>query len=156
MEKLYIVAHCSDSAFGNAALLTKWHVLPVPKGNGWSNIGYHLVILNGHLSSDLYNYKYDGHVETGRPLDTDDMLEKAEYGAHVYGFNHRSIGVCMIGKSDDFTNHQLESLITEIKKLKRQFQSRYDITVCQHSDLDDKKPFCAGIHPDLMKSLNQM
>ena len=38
-----IILHCSDSEFGNAAIITKWHALPKPNGRGWSNIGYHYV-----------------------------------------------------------------------------------------------------------------
>jgi len=130
-------------------------VLPKPNGNGWSNIGYHKVILNGHLSSKHYNESLDGSIETGRPLDDDNLLEKGEYGAHVKGFNSQSIGVCLIGKSNDFTPNQLATMIKTVKDLKGQF-SNYDVKVVQHSDLDPKKPFCAGLHDEVMRALNIM
>lgn len=58
-------------------------------GFGWHGVGYHRVI------------NRDGRIEHGRP----------DYwvGAHVYGHNEISLGVCLIGRTD-FTQAQFQSL----------------------------------------------
>jgi N-acetylmuramoyl-L-alanine amidase len=100
-----IVVHCSDSEWGNAEVISRWH-----KQRGWRMIGYHFVILNGHekYKSD-YDESKDGSIETGRLLDNDLFLKGQEIGAHAYGFNNSSIGICLIGKKD-FTEAQMKNL----------------------------------------------
>lgn len=152
-----IIFHCSATSFGNATLITKWHVLPPEevvqrgkryKGNGWDNIGYHYVILNGWLYKNRYNSKFDGYIETGRPLDEDHKIDIDERGAHVKKFNRNSVGICLIGKSGQFTDEQLNSALEIAYFLEKQFLT---INIMQHSDLDPKKPFCAGLDMDLFK-----
>ena len=92
----YLVIHCSDTDENDSALdIHKLHL-----SFGWDGIGYHKVI------------KRDGIIENGRP----------EYwvGAHVYKYNHMSLGVCLIGKSN-FNNLQLSSLYTVIKNWKMKY-----------------------------------
>jgi len=146
-----IIFHCSDSSFGNAALISKWHTLPSQKviqngktffGRGWNYIGYHYVILNGWLSKDIRHTFFDGHIETGRPLNEDPFIEKDEKGAHVFGHNDNSVGVCLIGKSGKFTDKQLFSCLKVICLFEKQFE---DIKIWQHSDFDNNKPYCAGL-----------
>lgn len=70
-----IAVHCAATPEGKrftAADIRSWH-----KAEGWSDIGYHFVIL------------LDGTIEVGRPL--------AIAGAHVAGYNARSVGICYIG-----------------------------------------------------------
>lgn len=56
-----------------------WH-----KARGWSDIGYHYVI------------RRDGSLEMGRDRDGDgNVLE--ETGAHAYGHNVETIGICLVG-----------------------------------------------------------
>jgi hypothetical protein len=152
-----IVLHSSQSRYGNSALITKWHVLPKEKvtqnskiyqGNGWSNIGYHRIILNGWIDANHYSGRFDGHVETGRPLDDDHYIDFQERGAHVAGFNKNSIGICLIGMSGQFTDNQLNSAIKEIYFFEKQF---IEIKIKQHSELDPKKPYCAGLDMDKFK-----
>jgi hypothetical protein len=148
-----VIIHCSDSIWGNAAIIAKWHTLPKPNGRGWSNIGYHYVILNGKISPKAFNGYFDGHIETGRPLDDDNLLEVFEYGAHVKGLNRESIGICLIGESGNFTKKQIGSLEQMFTKLRQQFET---IEVSQHSDWDDNKPHCAGLGQDYINELNEM
>lgn len=100
-----IVIHCSDSEFGNAERIRCWH-----KEKGWSDIGYHYVINNGFINKkDLRNSKVqDGFIEQGR-------LDKVA-GAHCYGQNSTSIGICLIGVKD-FTDAQFKSLTTLLESL---------------------------------------
>lgn len=70
-----IIIHCSATPEGKhftAADIRRWH-----KAQGWSDIGYHYVIL------------LDGTVQEGRPV--------SQPGAHCKGMNARSIGICYIG-----------------------------------------------------------
>ena len=143
-----IVLHCSDSGFGNAALIAKWHALPKPEGRGWSGIGYHYVVLNGWLSSTVYNPDFNGYIETGRPLNNDPVVTGNEQGAHVLGYNTNSAGICLIGKSGEFTDEQLNAALELVYRMEQQF---YEIELLQHSDLDKKKPFCAGLDMELFK-----
>jgi N-acetylmuramoyl-L-alanine amidase len=62
---------------------------PAPKGRGWTDIGYHMVI------------ETCGGEFRGRP---DDRL-----GAHVEGNNQGNLGVCLIGDTK-FTKKQFEWL----------------------------------------------
>lgn len=74
-----IVFHCSatkPSQHIGRAQIEEWHL-----AKGWASIGYHFVITRA------------GDLELGRPVD--------EVGAHVQGFNGRSVGVCMVGGLDE-------------------------------------------------------
>jgi N-acetylmuramoyl-L-alanine amidase len=70
-----IVIHCSatmPSQKIGVSEIRKRHI-----AKGWADIGYHFVI------------RRDGEVEEGRNIETD--------GAHVFGHNKNSIGICMVG-----------------------------------------------------------
>lgn len=67
-----IVHHTASTADLTAADVHRIH-----RQNGWSGIGYHLFI------------RKDGLIETGRPLE--------DVGAHTYGYNKDTIGVCLSG-----------------------------------------------------------
>lgn len=101
-----IVVHCSasvPSADTDVKTIDRWH-----RQRGFSMVGYHYVI------------KTDGEIQEGRPLDY--------VGAHVQGFNSRTVGICLIGgvdaknkPSDNFTSHQKFSLLTLLKDLSDRF-----------------------------------
>ena len=143
-----IICHCSDSSFGNASLITKWHVCE----RKWDNIGYHYVILNGLLSPFKRHSYFDGHIETGRPLDDDKDMELDEKGSHAFGYNN-SVGICLIGLSGTFSEAQLRSLTHLVNLLRLQFG---EVNVKQHSDVDKKKPQCAGLTRLQMNVLNKI
>lgn len=116
----YIIIHSSDSAWGNAGLINSWHKERGFK-NGSYHIGYHKVILNGRTTyGSPYNVKLDGIIENGRP----DELE----GAHVYGLNHSSLGVCLIGKADD-VNYPTQNQISSLISICKEWMNKYNITV---------------------------
>jgi N-acetylmuramoyl-L-alanine amidase len=73
-----IILHCSATPEGrnvSVETIREWH-----KARGWSDIGYHYVVM------------LDGTIEEGRPLE--------RQGAHVRGHNKGSIGICYIGGLD--------------------------------------------------------
>ena len=110
-----IIIHCSATKPGwmdslpfaaRVAEIKRWHV----KGNGWSDIGYHILISR------------KGVMALGRPL--------YRTGAHTKGKNDGSIGVCLIGghgsastdqPSDNFTVNQMQALADVVRELKGQY-----------------------------------
>lgn len=93
-----LVVHCSDTPDNEnigAIDIHKMHL-----SFGWDGIGYHKII------------KRDGEIENGRP----------EYwiGAHTFGKNYQSLGVCLIGRKL-FTKSQFDSL----KKLIKEWKAKY-------------------------------
>jgi N-acetylmuramoyl-L-alanine amidase len=142
-----IILHCSASGFGNASMIDQWH-----RERGWSGNGYHLVILNGYLQKDIYNKNYDGLVETGRPLNGNDLIDPFEVGAHARGHN-KSVGICLIGNSGQFTRKQMSSLYKWLRILDKQFTG---IMVYQHSEMDKNKPFCAGLGESEMNEIKEI
>ena len=119
----FIVIHCSatkPSMNIDADTIDSWH-----RKRGFFSVGYHFVL------------KRDGTREIGRHID--------EVGAHAKGFNHRSIGICLVGgvtqddhtiPEDNFTKEQFESSKNKITDI----QDRYEIThIIGHRDVDDRK-----------------
>jgi hypothetical protein len=106
----YIVIHGSASFYGDVDTFNEWH-----KDRGWNGIGYHWVITNVYPTYADYKTKrprleYDGRIWPGR--------EEKYVGAHVYGHNRESIGVCMVGNEGLYSANQIRScarLCTEIQ-----------------------------------------
>jgi len=114
----YIIVHCSaepPNRKTRAADIDRWH-----RRRGWLGIGYHYVIPT------------DGTIETGR--------DEEASGAHVRGYNNRSIGICLIGGMSkdlskpeiNFTPEQMETLTGLLESL----QSKYsNAEILGHHDL---------------------
>lgn len=116
-----IVFHCSatkPSQHIGRAQIEEWHV-----ARGFSGIGYHFVITRA------------GDLELGRALE--------DIGAHVEGFNGRSVGVCMVGGLDErgqglinapaqFTPQQWATARILVAFLRRLYP---DARICGHRDL---------------------
>ena len=97
-----IIIHCSASDHehhDNIETIRNWHI----DENGWSDIGYHLVITK------------DGKPHIGRPIH--------KKGAHCLGWNDDSIGICLTGEFD-FSNEQKETL----KEVIRDYQLHFSIS----------------------------
>ena len=122
-----IILHCTATPEGRHVSLEEvrdWHV----RGNGWSDIGYHYLIL------------LDGTICDGRPLD--------KSGAHCIGHNSRSIGIAYVGgcaadgttPKDTRTPEQRAAL----KKLVAALQQRFPAaTVHCHNEFAAKAcPYC--------------
>lgn len=102
-----IIVHCTATPEGKnfkAADIDRWH-----RERKMKCIGYHYVV-------DL-----DGTVEPGRP--------ESEIGAHCFGHNQNSIGVCYVGglaadgktPKDTRTAAQKEALLALLKKLRAKY-----------------------------------
>jgi hypothetical protein len=120
-----IIIHSSDSEYGTAHIIDTWH-----KGRGFSEIGYHFVILNGFILRNKEYFLLDGGIEIGRNLSLK--------GAHVKNYNQNSIGICLIGKSGDFTVKQRISLLSLIYELKREYKIPIE-NILGHYELDSRK-----------------
>tara|TARA_R100000541_G_scaffold54509_1_gene63010 strand:+ start:571 stop:990 length:420 start_codon:yes stop_codon:yes gene_type:complete len=99
-----IIIHCTATPEGRDVSLKEvrqWHT----KERGWSDIGYHFLVL------------LDGSVEEGRPLE--------RTGAHTKGHNWDSIGIAYVGGLDTEMNpkdtrndKQKDSLVDLLCQLK--------------------------------------
>ena len=125
-ETKYIVIHCSQTRPSQKDVDAKW-IDRIHRSNGWLKIGYARVL------------KRDGTWEQGR--------EDDEVQAHVKGYNHCSIGICLVGgakeenwklEDDNFTGEQFESLKKELTRLILKYP---DARIVGHRELDNKK-FC--------------
>lgn len=129
-----IIVHCSDSLWGCAREIDRWH-----KERGWSGIGYHAVIGNGLPTfANMQNAhrvpSLDGAIECGRYLDDDPFISVSEAGAHALGYNDRSVGICLIGV-DQFTSRQMLSLLRLCTDLTRVYSIPND-WVIGHSETE--------------------
>lgn len=115
-----LIIHAADTPADmdiGAEEIRRWHVDPKPRGNGWSDIGYHYVI------------RRNGEIEKGRP-DT-------RQGAHAAGHNAGSLGICLVGGMPDCNYtaaqwHSLESLVTSL------LAQHPGAEVIGHRDVSDK------------------
>ena len=94
-----LIVHCSDTSDTEDIGASEIHKMHL--SFGWDGIGYHKII------------RRDGLIENGRP----------EYwvGAHVYGKNNESLGVCLIGKNN-FSIQQFNSLENILTNWKEKYK----------------------------------
>lgn len=138
-----LIIHCSDSIHGDVEEIRRWHV----NGNGWRDIGYHAVILNGCRRKNKFIELDDGLLEMGREINLDDVITPSEMGAHVRGNNSDSIGICLVGRCK-FTKAQFESLFYFCKMWLSMIP---DLEIIGHSELDKRKT-CPNIDMDTLRS----
>ena len=116
-----IILHHADASKCTVEDIDRWH-----KNNGWCKIGYHFFIDKA------------GNIYRGR--------EEDKVGAHAYGANYNSIGICFEGNymEEDMPEAQKEAG----KELVSYLKGKYGITTVQrHKDVcatscpGDKFPF---------------
>lgn len=118
-----------------------WHV----KGNKWRDIGYHRVILHPSHSRFAKNPAelWSDLVKQGRPLDDDLYLEANEKGAHALGYNHNSVGICVVaGPNLPVTDLQIEAIRETALILSQRFQVKTKNIIC-HRDVNATQ--CPGL-----------
>ena len=113
---IYLVVHCSATPDHEPATVRDIHAMH--QGFGWHGVGYHRVICR------------DGQVQAGRP--------DCWVGAHVYGYNDVSLGVCLIG-CNSFTAAQFGSLATVLKQWQAEYPSAI---ICGHRDFAYTEKTC--------------
>lgn len=122
----FLVVHCAATRPS-----MDWDISDIRREHlkrGFIDVGYHYVITR------------DGRVQEGRPLD--------RQGAHVSGYNHLSIGVCLIGgvSEDDvdvpennFTFEQFAALATLLPQLQEKFPTA---EILGHRDMPNVRKAC--------------
>lgn len=120
----FIVVHCSASG-PNTDIGAKEIDIEHRK-NGWAKIGYHFVI------------RRNGILEVGREID--------EVGAHAYGVNQESIGICLVGGINihgkpeaNFTFAQYEKLSEILENLELKYSG---VKIIGHRDVPNTKKDC--------------
>ena len=118
----HIIIHCSatrPSQDIDAKEIDRWH-----RARGFLEIGYHFVI------------KRDGTIEEGRTIQ--------ETGAHAKKYNHKSIGICLVGgvtedyikiPENNFLEPQWKSLKEVLSNLKLMFP---DAITIGHNQVSEK------------------
>jgi len=115
-----IVIHCADTPEDmdiGAEKIREWHT----KERGWDDIGYHWVI------------RRDGTLDPGRPIEMQ--------GAHAVAVNGSSVGICLVGRGDNFTDQQFMTLHNLINTTKDIYG---DLEIIGHCDVEPNKPNCPG------------
>lgn len=120
----YLVVHCAATQNLNKY---DWKTIDrMHRQRGFISIGYHYVIL------------HDGTIQRGRPIDS--------VGAHAYGYNNCSLGICLIGgidsegnSEDNFTAKQKESLVGLLTWLTGEYP---EADVLGHRDLPNVAKDC--------------
>ncbi len=107
-----VIIHCADTPESmdiGVNEIREWHL-----ERGWDDVGYHYII------------RRDGTIEVGRM--------ESVVGAHCRGQNSRSIGICLVGRTE-FTEEQFHSL----RKLVEEIELRYGLVeVCGHYKYSSK------------------
>ena len=109
----------------DAAMIREWHL-----GNGWSDIGYHFVILP------------DGRCEEGRPL--------YRQGAHC-AVGHRNfigIGICLVGnfsQAEEVPEVQLSGLLDKLESIMGEFHINIE-DVELHREVPGAATECPGCY----------
>lgn len=128
-ETSLVVVHCSATPprmdIGREQI-RKWHV----EERGFSDVGYHWII------------RRNGTIEAGRP--------PWAVGAHARGHNHESLGVCLVGGTDEqgtpefnFTRAQMEALQNLLTGLTIAYPS---VAVLGHRDLPEVHKACPSFN----------
>ena len=119
-----IIVHCTATPEGRRETVESIRMMH--KAQGWSDIGYHYLI------------GFNGERWNGRNVNL--------IGAHCYGYNANSIGVCYVGgvdkkmkTKDTRTDKQKESLLKLLKDLRRLYPKA---KICGHRDLDKSGKEC--------------
>lgn len=130
-----IILHHAEASVCSTEDIHRWH-----KQKGWSGAGYHFLV------------RKDGSIYRMRPED--------KVGAHAYGSNHDSIGICAEGKymTEDMPDAQKESLKWLVAELKK----KYNITkvqkhkdVCATSCPGDKYPFTEIVNTEIKPAIDE-
>lgn len=104
-----IILHHAACSICTVEDVHQWHL-----NNGWEGIGYHFFV------------RKNGSIYRGRPED--------KIGAHAYGANYNSIGICAEGNYEFETMPQVQK--NSLKELVSYIKSKYGISVVQrHSDV---------------------
>lgn len=123
-----LIIHCSATTVSQDIGVSEIRQMHTKRG--WSDIGYHYVI------------RRSGKVEIGRDLDKDGDIDE-EVGAHAFGWNANSIGICLVGGANkqglgeaNFTELQMVALAAFLVAKREEYPGA---VVIGHRDTGAKK-----------------
>ena len=110
---LAVHASGGDPRYETVEGIRRYHMAPKPDGRGFNDIGYHWLV------------DREGERHQGRPENV--------MGAHVRGWNDRSLGICLLGGQHefDFPHRQLRGLHLLLGRLLIRYPTAI---VCGHVD----------------------
>lgn len=122
----YIIIHHSNRTLDSPLFIKLRHKFL----RGWDDTGYHFIIGNGAITQNgqIYNARSTDYV-----------------GAHSYGYNEKSLGICLIGNFDCCTPTfmQYRSLIRLVMFLKTKYEIP-SINILGHNETLGCKKTCPG------------
>lgn len=119
-----IIIHCSDSdnpKHDDISVIDQWH-----KERGWKKVGYH------------YFIQSDGNIQVGRDIE--------EVGAHCYGYNEDSIGICLHGK-----NHFTKDQFIMLAELIKHYMNKFNISEVEGHNHYNKHKTCPNFDVNWFK-----
>ena len=137
-EKIkYIIVHHSERDVDSPEFIKERHI----KNRNFKDIGYHFLIGNGEMGTTK------GKLYLGR--------DTKFWGAHAYGYNDKSIGICLVGNFDKKkpSEKQIKKLINFLKEK----MSEYNIpkeNVLGHRELPNSEKTCPGKNIDMNEVRN--
>lgn len=118
----YLVVHCSDTQQEDIGVGT---IRRDHRRRGWLDVGYHKII------------RRDGTIDDGRPMNAP--------GAHARGFNHISLGICLVGGMTDgepnYTEAQYATLHQLVADLKTMYPSAIVTGYCDMPKVNKRTPY---------------
>lgn len=164
----YVVLHCTASSWGTVESIRRYHMTPEsqggPKGGPWSDIGYHYVITNPYANPGSIgkpDIALDGMLWKGRDLDHDGDVEE-EIGAHVHGWNRKSLGVALVGQrirnekgivlGSTFTSAQIREALRLIRDICMRHEIAY-AKVVGHYEVHGVAKTCPDLDMDWFRDL---
>ena len=124
----FIAVHHSQRKIDSVKRIKNLHI----KIRGWEDIGYHYLI------------DKKGKIYFGR--------SEKFIGAHVFGYNKNSIGLCLIGNFDEEkpTKKQIQTLIKFLKEKVRKFKIPIK-NILGHREFLNVTKTCPGKFIDMEK-----
>jgi N-acetyl-anhydromuramyl-L-alanine amidase AmpD len=127
-----VVVHCTASPDSADHIgvdeVRMWH-----KQRGWSDVGYHWIVTK------------QGEVQQGRVEDI--------AGAHAYGYNSKSIGICWVGLNSCL-HQQLDSLTAKIAEIVIKYDIPID-NVVGHCELPGVRKTCPNLSMTYIRNVVQ-
>ena len=117
-----IVIHHSASPLSTTAEdIERWHLT-----KGWNGAGYHIIC------------ESTGNLVLGRELE--------QLGAHVWGSNKDSIGICLVGDNTIATEKWTAEQIVSLRTVLTVFNVLFPGAItCGHRDMPNTSTECPGL-----------
>ena len=122
----FIVIHHSQRKIDSLKRIKDFHI----KIRGWDDVGYHFLI---GKNGKIYKARSEKFI-----------------GAHVYGYNKNSLGICLIGNFDEElpNKKQIQTLIKLLKQKTKKFKIPIK-NILGHREFPNTTKTCPGKFVDM-------